>query len=79
MTKEVILYQCLLTQARDGAWLRVVAWIEARGAVRGKKVELKGEEGLWDVDAVYAPARAESWVKDNAARAHKGTRGFSDI
>jgi hypothetical protein len=61
-------YQCLLVQSAR----RVVAWIEARGARQGTRVELKGEEGLWDVLEVYEHGRSLAWLEENARRVHKG-------
>lgn len=42
-------YQCELTQGN----LKQVAWIEERGAIVGKNVEIKDDSGRWDVVAVY--------------------------
>jgi hypothetical protein len=61
-------YQCLLRQGDT----RAVAWIEERGARIGARVEVKGENGLWDVAAVYQPARSAVWLHENASRVRKG-------
>jgi hypothetical protein len=50
---EGIVYQCLLRQGDT----RSIAWIEERGAKVGACVEIKGEDGLWDVAEVYEPPR----------------------
>ena len=54
-------YQCLLIQYP----YREVAWIEERGARKGVRVEIKGLDGLWDVEEVYLPPRDKSWLQDN--------------
>jgi hypothetical protein len=66
--REVMSYQCLLRQGDR----RAVAWIEERGARAGARVEINGEDGLWDVAAVYQPARSAAWLHENASRARKG-------
>jgi hypothetical protein len=65
---EALSFQCLLRQAST----RTVAWIEARGARRGARVELKGEDGLWEVARVYQPPRTARWLQESASRAHRG-------
>ena len=67
--KVVMSFQCLLEQGNA----RSVAWIEERGARVGARVEIKGEHGLWDVAAVYQPARSAAWLHENASRVHRGT------
>jgi hypothetical protein len=66
--REVMSYQCLLRQGDTST----VAWIEARGARAGARVEIKGEDGLWDVAAVYLPSRSAAWLRTNASRVRKG-------
>jgi len=49
-------YQCRMHQESEeiaGRYV-LVAWIEEKGAKKGARVELKGENGLWFVDAVGA-------------------------
>ena len=53
-------YQCAMYQGPQ----RTVGWIEARGAKVGARVELKGEAGLWTVDAVYQPSRTITWLRE---------------
>lgn len=53
-------YQCALAQGER----RTVGWIEERGAKRGARVEIKGEDGLWDVEAVYEPSYDASWLEE---------------
>ena len=65
---EGIVYQCLLRQGDT----RSIAWIEERGAKVGACVEIKGEDGLWDVAEVYEPPRPAAWLKENADRVRKG-------
>jgi hypothetical protein len=65
---DTLSFQCLLSQGSS----RIVAWIERRGAVKGARVELDGEDGLWLVDDVFAPPRTATWLQENAARVHKG-------
>lgn len=49
-------YQCRMHQLIEDSksTYQLVAWIEERGAKLGARVELKGEAGLWNVDAVGA-------------------------
>ncbi len=61
-------FQCLLRQGDT----RTVAWIEERGARLGARVELKDEEGLWQVVEVYQPPRTATWLQENASRVRKG-------
>ena len=65
---DALSYQCLLRQGD----MRAVAWIEERGARAGVRVEIKGEDGLWDVVEVYQPPRTAAWLHENASRARKG-------
>jgi hypothetical protein len=64
---EALSFQCLLHRGST----RVVAWIEQRRA-HGAQVEIKGEEGLWQVAGVYQPPRSAEWLQENAGRARKG-------
>jgi hypothetical protein len=61
-------FQCLLQQGSS----RIVAWIEARGAIKGARVELDDEDGLWLVAHVFAPPRTATWLQENGARVRKG-------
>ena len=65
---EVLSFQCLLRQGGT----RIVAWIEGRGARLAAHVELKDEEGLWQVVEVYQPPRTATWLQENASRVRKG-------
>jgi hypothetical protein len=74
MSDEPHCFQCLLRNGHT----RTIAWIEERGARLGARVELKGEDGLWEVLDVYQPRRTAAWLHENASRARKGlpsTRG----
>ena len=65
---EVLSFQCLLPQGDACA----VGWIEERGARVGARVEIEGEDGLWEVASIYQPPFTSSWLKENASRARKG-------
>jgi hypothetical protein len=67
-TDKRLHYQCLLRQGD----IRVVAWIEGRGAKPSARVELEGEDGLWEVGDVHRPGRTLGWLQENARRARKG-------
>jgi hypothetical protein len=51
-------YQCWLQQETE----ILLAWIPERGAKKGARVELKGEEGLWEVTTVYEPGFDDKWL-----------------
>lgn len=58
-----LFFQCLLSQGDK----RTTGWIEARGAKKGRKVELKDGSGggdFWVVLYVYQPGRDISWLRD---------------
>jgi hypothetical protein len=64
---DMLSFQCLLRQGD----LRSVAWIEARGARAGARIEIKGEDGLWEVVEVYQTPRSATWLHENASRVRK--------
>jgi len=45
-------HMCRFEKVVDGHTILTTGWIEGRGAKTGAKVEIKGEEGLWDVVTV---------------------------
>jgi hypothetical protein len=45
-------YQCTLVQQCPSSLKTTVAWIPARGAIKGAFIELRGEEGRWRVETV---------------------------
>lgn len=51
-------YQCALSQGER----RTVGWLE--NPKQGTRVELKGEDGLWDVDKVFGPPLDASWLEE---------------
>ena len=57
----ILYYQCRLK--RNGATLR--AWIEHRGAIAGKTVELKPTGELWRVCEVFQPPMEEKMLKEH--------------
>jgi hypothetical protein len=64
---ESLSFQCLLRQGDTC----IVAWIETRGARLRAHVELKDEQGLWEVAEVYQPPRTATWLNENARRSTK--------
>jgi len=51
--KTELYYQCKLIQPLTAnVTLVTIGYIEERGAIIGARVELKGEEGLWEVTTV---------------------------
>jgi hypothetical protein len=68
MNDILLSFQCLLRQGDT----RAVAWIEECGARVGARIEVKGEDGLWEVDGVYQPPRTAAWLRENAGRVRKG-------
>ncbi len=51
-------YQCALVQGER----RTVGWLE--NPKQGTRVELKGEDGLWDVVQVFQPPYDASWLEE---------------
>ena len=63
----MIYFQCSLAQGE----LREMAWIEDRGAHKGCQVELKGEDGLWEVIEVYYPGQSKEWLQENNSKSRR--------
>jgi hypothetical protein len=70
--------QCRLRQLQpDGTIAEVVAWIPEKAAVSGYRVELKGEEGLWNVCVVTEPSMPLQEIKDTERAGRKGLQSIS--
>ena len=61
-------FHCLLRQKKT----HTTGWIEQRGAEVGKRVELEGEDGLWDVIEVHGPGRTLASLKEGEKRMRRG-------
>lgn len=71
--------QCRFEQLQEnGDMAQTVAWIPERAAKVGFRVELKGEEGLWNVVAAEGPPMSISKLREKQA-ADRGQREASDI
>lgn len=76
---EELYVQCRLDQPlEDGRILMEVAYIPAYGAKKGNKVELKGQEGLWEVKTVCGKPVPISQLRQKQ-NADKKQRQASDI
>jgi hypothetical protein len=61
-------FHCLLKRDKT----HTVGWIEQRGAQIGFKVEIDGEDGLWDVIEVHGPGRTLAALKETEKRVRRG-------
>lgn len=60
-------YQCRFSQTDGPATILTTGWIEGKGAIKGARVELKGEEGLWTVETVSEGIDLDEFKKRAAA------------
>jgi hypothetical protein len=67
-------YQCKLEKDTPDGIVMETAWIEAKGAKEGNRVELIGEEGLWDVKMVCQPPMKKVDIHN-----HKAASGLKSI
>lgn len=62
-------FHCLLQRGTT----KTVGWIEQRGAVVGKRVQIVGDDdGLWDVIEVHGPPRTLTSLKESEKRTRRG-------
>lgn len=67
-------YQCRLEQKTDEGIIHQVAWIEEKGAKHGLRVQLIGEEGLWEVKIVSQPGMNKVDIHN-----HQTAKGLKSI
>jgi len=76
-------YQCYLCRLNEGrgsghSGEQLKAWIPDYGAKVGAAVELKGEDGWWEVVNVYDPPFDEKWLVEKRKR-DRNKNSFSSI
>jgi len=64
--------QCRMHQPNDRGRELLIGYIEERAAQPGRRVPVKGKDGLFTVDEVYGPPVEGADVAKRSARVHGG-------